>query len=309
MLAALGPERFADGLAARAGRLEQALLRVAAARARDAAAPPAAATGLREWSALDVEARRRLIADVIDYAFVRAGVYDADERVTVCARGTAPVDLPRPGIHVHELKAFAPRDAEATPRPPHPLRAWPAQRLHSEVAAAVAGHDAWPAFGHFDAIGRSDLRTQLIFQGGPLYWAHRLGLPYCTVWPATQTWSEDRLRATLALAVHKGERFPSYAELATLGLDTATEKIRGSGGTKRWAREFDAPIRPLATKGRWTDEAIEHAMTELTAGRATYPSATEFRDAGLAGLHVTIQRSVGHPWWAYHLGLPRQRPR
>ena len=45
---------------------------------------------------LDIGDRRDLIADVIDAVFVRKGIGYPDERVTICARGEAPVGLPQP---------------------------------------------------------------------------------------------------------------------------------------------------------------------------------------------------------------------
>ncbi len=189
------------------------------------------------------------------------------------------------------------------------MRAWKPQRLHAEIADAVAGLDEWPAFGHFDAIGRSDLRTQLISQGGPLYWAHRLEIPYRRVWPTTQRWTEERIRATLGLVVRRGDRFPAEAEFAEMGLDTLTTHMRVHGGMSRWANEVGAHIRRQASHWRWTDETISQAIAELTSGRDTYPSRIEFCAAGLGGLHHTIQQREGHPWWAERLRLPRQRPR
>ena len=103
----LGPQRFADGLAARAAQVERALLRLAAERSRrDPDELPGTDELRAAWPTMSVRERRAVIARVIDCAFVDRGRRNAASRTLICRRGDAPLDLPRRGSKRHELRAF-----------------------------------------------------------------------------------------------------------------------------------------------------------------------------------------------------------
>lgn len=96
VIGALGADAFAAGLQARAGTVDDARERVAAAR-MPAAGVPDTVTLRRMWPALPVEGRRRLLAAAIDCVIVAGrGDFTAD-RVRICWAGTAPDGLPGQG--------------------------------------------------------------------------------------------------------------------------------------------------------------------------------------------------------------------
>lgn len=57
---------------------------------------------------------------------------------------------------------------------------------------------------------------------------------------------------------------------------------------------------------RWSDEAIDRALSDLLDGRDSWPTWTEFVAADLNRLYQAISRSPGgHDAWARRYGLPR----
>lgn len=98
VIGVLGADGFAEGLAGRARRVEEARAELAAARRTHSAMPdPFTLRGL--WPGLDVHGRRRILAAAVDVVVVAGrGPLTAD-RVRVCAAGTGPRGaLPRQGV-------------------------------------------------------------------------------------------------------------------------------------------------------------------------------------------------------------------
>jgi hypothetical protein len=104
ILSALGPDRFVEGLAKRAGRADEA--RAAFQHARAAAAPVGLADveELRAaWDALEVAERQRILGAAIDTVFLRSvGQVNVpiSDRALIFWRGQAPDGLPARGRRV-----------------------------------------------------------------------------------------------------------------------------------------------------------------------------------------------------------------
>ena len=95
---AIGPERYAEGLARRSRQRERALLALGEGRARsEPDAPESAAAPVRRWPGMSVRQRRVAIAARIECVFVERGQGPAAGRVAVCRRGESPPRLPPKG--------------------------------------------------------------------------------------------------------------------------------------------------------------------------------------------------------------------
>jgi DNA-binding transcriptional ArsR family regulator len=85
------------------------------------------------------------------------------------------------------------------------------------------------------------------------------------------------------------------ADLVEAGI---LERVGGGRSTRyRLARQETRAQR------RWTDERIRAELAQFCNGRATWPSATEFKAAGHADLYVAASRYGGVGFWAAELGL------
>lgn len=106
-------ELFLAGLAVRHQRHREALLQLARAQLNvDLYDLPPVPELRAAWPTMTVFERRRLIARVIDGAFVTVGHAPAQDRVRVYRAGTGPGNLPRQG----QRKAPRPREVHVAPR-------------------------------------------------------------------------------------------------------------------------------------------------------------------------------------------------
>ncbi|MGI8593637.1 MAG: hypothetical protein ACR2ML_04605 [Solirubrobacteraceae bacterium] len=74
-----------------------------------------------------------------------------------------------------------------------------------------------------------------------------------------------------------------------------------------WSKRYGLPISWGGGPRRWTDEAIEAALRDLTGESSAYPRYVDFLSAGMGGLYATAKARRGHDWWADRLGVPRPR--
>jgi hypothetical protein len=107
--------------------------------------------------------------------------------------------------------------------------------------------------------------------------------------------------------------WPTYREFIAGGGKGLREAVARIGGVEYWAREMGMTesVRPRGGVVRWTDDAIEAALTEFLAGREAWPTRTEFADAGLRGLAEVLRDRGDAPKWAKRMGVapPRRLPR
>ncbi len=307
---AIGPERYAEGLARRSRQQERALLALGDARARsDPDALESAEALERRWPGMTVRDRRVAIAALIECVFVLRGQGPAAGRVAVCRRGEGPPALPRRGALGAVPRPFDPDSCPRAPRWPTGIRApWDERRLSGELEDFLQDRAEWPAWETFNASGRARLHEQVVLQGGADVWARRLGIaPRPAV--LRRPWTDERIRATLSLYLSDRVRFPTPAEFRADGLAHPRDAITAQGGVDRWAHEFGLPP-PHRLRGAqtwWTDERIDAELRRFTEGRAVFPTQREFRHANRGALLAALRRHGGMAPWAARLGLPRRQ--
>lgn len=103
VIAALGPDRFVDGLNLRVRRVDQAHVDLAAARDRANPAGILPVRGLREmWPELPTSEKQLLLRSLIDAVMLRSRIdgrhAPIGERALILWRGEAPGDFPRRGF-------------------------------------------------------------------------------------------------------------------------------------------------------------------------------------------------------------------
>jgi DNA invertase Pin-like site-specific DNA recombinase len=234
ILGALGRERFAEGLEARARRERRALLALDASRRRaDVVEPVSASTWEGRWPEMTIGERRRAIATVVDCVFVVRGAAPASRRALIARRGDAPVDLPA------GERSVATRGPLAAPE-----RGWyrPANvRRHDDACIvrelrAFIGAGPWPDDAVFQAAGRGPLLHEVELSGGPHRWARELRVDP----PPVRTrgyWTDERVRQTLTVLVAERNAWPTRRELAALGLD-GLHRAMARRGRDEWRRGF-----------------------------------------------------------------------
>ena len=179
----IGPDRFAEGLAIRVRRVEQARVELLRAQPQDHthALPPAA--NLRsEWTSMSVDERRTIIGQVIECVFVLSGVTGTD-RLFICRRRSAPEGLPP--RHPRQATKAHPFDPSTCPARVRLRRTpdWTEERVRTTLTEFLAGRKSWPPFSEFQAAGHTFLYAQVERLGGPRFFASLLGVPW-TVRPA-----------------------------------------------------------------------------------------------------------------------------
>jgi hypothetical protein len=130
-----------------------------------------------------------------------------------------------------------------------------------------------------------------------------------------QRWSDASAREKLTALCAGRDTWPSRPDFVAAGLGGLEDAIkRRLGGHEKWAAEFGlprrrrrradgTPIRATQEVG-WTETKARDVLQGLCAGRADWPTASEFRAAGLGGLYQAIQRKLGgHEKWAAEFGL------
>jgi DNA invertase Pin-like site-specific DNA recombinase len=303
VFALLGEEAFLEGLNVRVERAREAHLRLAAAQARTATHDLPSASEVRaRWPAMDTDARRELLKQVVDCVFVERGHRRPEERVTVCAAGAGPANLPSRRDKYSRMQPFtAPpvlRAADdATPE-------WDPAVLRRRLRDFTRGQQEWPTAATFRRAGRAALYHQALYQGGEHYWAKQLGLAFTGRNATAMRWSEGRVRASLRIYLAEKDSWPLWSQFRRDGMHTLRTMIGRTGGSARWASELGLRFDQHPTS-YWTPERIRAQLTEFCAGRAYFPSHREFNTANLGGMVAVMQRDDSVQRWATEFGLPR----
>ena len=136
--------------------------------------------------------------------------------------------------------------------------------------------------------------------------------------PLRLTAGQERALAALRIAGLREFTRRGYEEAAGVARTAATAEIakliqhgvlvpRGAGSATRYA--FAAPLdsRPgESNRGRpplWTDERVERELRALLAGRTTWPTPAEFKDAGAGALYAAASRRGTISRWRRMFGL------
>lgn len=238
---ALTPGRFAEGLRKRQRDVEAAALRVAAAGREVLTAGEGSVDLAAGWNELSVEERRSVIEARLDCIFVMAERVPVRERAWVCRRGRGPVDVPRRGLPIGEVRAFEPTigdtGAVRLPRP----RPWGPRRIEAELLRWRGDLVEWPTYVEFLLAGRARLHLQILGYGGVRYWARRLGWSGA---PRTTRWDEEAILGGLRPIIAGREVWPSAAEFRELGLEGLRRAVIRHGGITSWAATCGLRVRP-----------------------------------------------------------------
>lgn len=136
--------------------------------------------------------------------------------------------------------------------------------------------------------------------------------------PLRLTAGQERALAALRIAGLREFTRRGYEEAAGVARTAATAEIakliqhgvlvpRGAGSATRYA--FAAPLdsRPgESNRGRpplWTDERVERELRAFLAGRSTWPTPAEFKDAGAGALYAAASRRGTISRWRRMFGL------
>jgi len=121
-------------------------------------------------------------------------------------------------------------------------------------------------------------------------------------------WTEERIHSELQDYLNGREQWPSREEFERDGRKRLRDAVNRAGGPDRWAAEFalPRPNRLSGTRRGWTPEAVEAELTRLIGDRAQWPSRSQFRTAGLAGMLTSIYEHEGPEYWAERMGVERR---
>jgi Transcriptional regulator DIP2311-like, C-terminal domain len=97
--------------------------------------------------------------------------------------------------------------------------------------------------------------------------------------------------------VSRSQAAYDLAELVSAGI---LERI--GGGRSTWYRVVR---HERLGQRRWTDDKIRAALELFCSGRASWPSASEFKEAGHSDLYVAASRYGGIAFWTKELGFSR----
>ncbi|MEA2361289.1 MAG: site-specific recombinase [Thermoleophilaceae bacterium] len=303
ILATLGGNRFAEGLATRIGHLERAQVQLARAQAKRPALPAPAA--LRdEWWSMTISDRRSAIWEVIDAAFLRRGAGKVGDRVFVCRRGMAPADLPPPNPR-HPI-ATKPFDPPARLRPLVLRDAdheWSSTELCIALAPLLEGLERWPSFREFQGAGLGLLYRQVQLHGGPRHVARMAGLPIAAG-EKVRGYTEPRVRDELTHYVAGRTDWPTVRQFRADGRNNLRVAVNAFGGPEHWAREMGVTLgHDQRIKERWSYQRIKAELAEFTESRVEWPARREFKNAGLLRLYTAIASHQARERLAEQLGL------
>lgn len=304
LVTSIGADRFAQGLAVRARRVDQARLELSRAQLAAGPLPPPVGQLRRQWPTLTGEERRAAIATVIECAFVYRGGGRLDRRLFVCLRGRAPADLP-------ERSARRP----VNPRPFHPASCPPSARLRGSadwseaqlreaLRTFLAGRTRWPSFPEFQAAGLALVYKQVERHGGARRWARLLDLRYVPPRAEGEKWPEDRIHAELRLYLAGKTVWPGWNQFRRDGRGLLRSAVKWTGGPERWAPEIgiDLPANAWQVE-HWSYARLKADLASFTQGRTEWPVAQEFKAAGLGRLYQAIMRANAREQLASELGL------
>jgi DNA invertase Pin-like site-specific DNA recombinase len=183
---------------------------------------------------------------------------------------------------------------------------WNSDRVRRELKGFLAGRSEWPTQREFDAAGRGALRRAVQSFGGPGRWADEFGLELPRRRRRLNEWTDERIEGELRRLTAGTKYWPTkraFQEADQLSLYNA---IKWRGTRPLLARKLGLTDRGRRVPLRWSDKALDEALSELLDGRDSWPTWRDFVAADLNGLYQTIAEFPGgHDSWARRYGLPR----
>jgi hypothetical protein len=188
---------------------------------------------------------------------------------------------------------------------------WTEKRVREDLRAFLAGRTTWPHRREFDDAGLAPLRNAVNRLGGAERWAREFGLSEPDRRAGRRRrWTEDEIEAAARPLIERTGRWPSRAEFAAAGIESALCAMYRYEGINVWRRRFgfEPPDPPRApTWRRWTDDRIERELRQFCAGRDHWPTESEFNAAGLRTLYHAASDHGGVDSWKRRLGLASSR--
>jgi hypothetical protein len=115
------------------------------------------------------------------------------------------------------------------------------------------------------------------------------------------SWPREQVRAAFDefLLERDDTRWPSDEEFVYAGRGPLLRQLEGGGDLSAWA---SASTHLPRRRAPWTEPRIRATLDRFLAGRSTWPTRPEFRQAGLDGLYMVLGRR-GRRAWAQDYGL------
>jgi DNA invertase Pin-like site-specific DNA recombinase len=185
---------------------------------------------------------------------------------------------------------------------------WTYALMTEGVKTAAAGRKQWPSQREFRAVQLGGL-DQTTMKNRRLRdrIAADLGLTIPPRRNPTPDWTDERIREALDVFLKSRSSWPGETEFRNAGLGSLPANFYRNGTRNHWAKQYG--LWPVAERHRWTDPEIERALDSLVERHDAWPTAVEFKHAGLAGLRTTLACKEVRERWMRHYGLgPAPRP-
>jgi hypothetical protein len=191
---------------------------------------------------------------------------------------------------------------------------WADDRIDADLRQFLADRAVWPSYAEFVAAGRAGLRQAITQHGGACMWASRMGVEWVERRPGyAPRWTAKRVRSELESFLAGRTVWPSRKEFETAGLKTLRDAVHRLGGVDVWAAEFglQRTSRASGSIRAWNEQHLERAIRPLVEQVGRWPTAVEFRRAGLLSALTAVYSYEGVLWWQQRLGVdssPRRGP-
>jgi hypothetical protein len=189
--------------------------------------------------------------------------------------------------------------------PPIALRrAWPDDRIRSELQKYLGGRPSWPNWKQFIADHKRQLRVAIGWTGGTERWAEEMGVTPPPRGRSSEGWSYELVREGVRQLAGDSKSWPTRRQFEAAGLATLEQAIRRLGVRERLLAELNLTRH----YNRWTDDRIRETLDDLLEGRDTWPNLGEFTKANLAGMRAVLLQRGTLRTWAEHYGFEPLRP-
>jgi Resolvase, N terminal domain/Recombinase len=191
---------------------------------------------------------------------------------------------------------------------------WTDATIRKALGSYLADRTTWPTWDEFRADGHYALRHSINAAGGSERWAREFGIALPVGQRTAKNWTYSRIRLELTEFTQGRRDWPTKSEFEAGDRKPLYNAIGHRNLRARLARDIGLKLpkgrttirRPVPR--RWNNVAITAALDAVLAGRDTWPTAREMKEAGLGGLDQRLIRQRTHVHWARRYGVrPRLR--